>query len=163
MDYSLPGSSVHEILQTRILEWVVISFSRGFSPPRDWTQVSCTAGGFFTVWATREALKPGLVPKSHILNICLVKLRKNEKQGQHSKIFIKLDVSFKRLPYKLPWRLSGKESDCNAVDSSPGSGRSRGGKNGNPLQYSHLENSMDRGAWQAIVHGVAESQTWLSD
>ena len=40
MDYSLPGSSVHGILQARILEWVAISFSRGSSGPRDWTQVS---------------------------------------------------------------------------------------------------------------------------
>ena len=43
----------------------------------------------------------------------------------------------------------------------PGSGRSPGGGNGNPLQYSCLENPMDRGAWQAIVHGVAKNQTWL--
>ena len=46
---SPPGSSVHGILQTRILEWVAISFSRGFSRPRDRTQVSCIAGRFFTV------------------------------------------------------------------------------------------------------------------
>ena len=55
MDYGPSGSSVHEIFQTRILEWVAISFSRGSSRPRDWTQVSCTAGRFFTDWATREA------------------------------------------------------------------------------------------------------------
>ena len=41
----------------------------------------------------------------------------------------------------------------------PGSGRSPGGGNGSPLQYSCLENPMDRGAWQALVHGVANSQT----
>ena len=50
MDYT-----VHGILQARILEWVAIPFSRGFSQPRDQTRVSCTAGGFFTSWATREA------------------------------------------------------------------------------------------------------------
>ena len=44
----------------------------------------------------------------------------------------------------------------------PGSGRSPGGGNGNLLQYSCLENSMDRGAWQATVYRVAKSQTWLS-
>ena len=55
MDCSPPGSSVHEIFQARILEWVVISFSRGSSQPRAWTQVSCTAGRSFTNWATREA------------------------------------------------------------------------------------------------------------
>ena len=56
MDCTLPGSSVHGILQARILEWVAISFSRGFSQPRYWTWVSCIAGRFFTIWATREAL-----------------------------------------------------------------------------------------------------------
>ena len=55
MDCSLPGSSVHGILQARILELVAISFSRGSSQPRDQTRVSSTAGRHFTVGATREA------------------------------------------------------------------------------------------------------------
>ena len=55
MDCSPPGSSVQEIFQARTLEWVAISFSRGSSQPRDWTQVSYTAGRFFTDWAPREA------------------------------------------------------------------------------------------------------------
>ena len=55
VDCSPPGSSIHGILQARILEWVAISFSKGSSPPRDWTQVSCTAGRRFNLWATREA------------------------------------------------------------------------------------------------------------
>ena len=55
MDFSLPGFSVHGILQARILEWVTISFCRGSSWPRDWTQVSLIAGGFFTIWASRDA------------------------------------------------------------------------------------------------------------
>ena len=55
MDCSLPGSSVHGILQARILEWIAIPFSQGSSWPRDWTRVSCIAGRFFTIWATREA------------------------------------------------------------------------------------------------------------
>ena len=46
---------VHGILQARILEWVAFPFSRGSSQPRDWTQISHIAGGFFTSWATREA------------------------------------------------------------------------------------------------------------
>ena len=54
MDGSLLGSSVHGLLQARILEWVVIPFSRGSSQPRDQTRVSCIAGRFFTTWATRE-------------------------------------------------------------------------------------------------------------
>ena len=49
MDWGLPGSSVHGILQARILEWVAISFSRGSSRPRDGTQVSCIAGRLFTI------------------------------------------------------------------------------------------------------------------
>ena len=55
VDWSLPGSSVHGILQERILEWVAIPFSRGSSQSRDQSLVSCTAGIFFTVWVTREA------------------------------------------------------------------------------------------------------------
>ena len=61
----------------------------------------------------------------------------------------------------LPWWLSSTESACNAEDPSliPGLGRSPGEGHGNPLQYSWLENSMDRGAWQATGYRVAKSQT----
>ena len=55
MNRSPPGSSVHGILQARILEWVAIPFSRRSSRHRDRTQVSFITGKFFTVWATREA------------------------------------------------------------------------------------------------------------
>ena len=57
----------------------------------------------------------------------------------------------------FPGGLGGKESACNAGDpgSIPGLGRSSGERNGNPLQYSSLENPMDKGAWQATVHGIA--------
>ena len=59
----------------------------------------------------------------------------------------------------------GKESACNAVDPGliPSLGRSPGERNSNPLQYSCLKNSMDRGAWRVIVHGVAKSQTRMSN
>ena len=59
----------------------------------------------------------------------------------------------------------GQEFSCNVGDlgSIPGLGRSPRGGHGNPLQYSCLENAMDRGAWWATVHGVAKSQTRLSD
>ena len=57
MDCSLPGSSVHGIFQAIVLEWIVISFSRGSSRPRDRTRVSRIADRHFTVWATREVLK----------------------------------------------------------------------------------------------------------
>ena len=65
----------------------------------------------------------------------------------------------------FPCGSDGKASACNAGDpaSIPGSGRSPGKGNDNPLQYSCLENSMDWGAWLATVHGVAKNRTWLSD
>ena len=56
MDCNPPGSSVHGILQARTLEWVAMPSSRGSSQPKNWTQISHIAGGFFTIWATREAL-----------------------------------------------------------------------------------------------------------
>jgi len=65
----------------------------------------------------------------------------------------------------FPGGSDGKESTCNAGDlaSMPELGRSPGGGHGNQLQYSCLENYMDRGAWWAMVHGDAKSQTQLSD
>ena len=61
----------------------------------------------------------------------------------------------------FPGGSDGKESACNDGDpgSVPGLGRSPGERNGCPLQYSCLEDSMDRGAWLAIVHGVTKSWT----
>ena len=53
---SLLGSSLYGILQARVLEWVAISFSRGSSQPRDWTQVSRIPGRCFNLWDTREAM-----------------------------------------------------------------------------------------------------------
>ena len=55
IDCSLAGSSVHEIFQAKVLEWIAISFSRGSSRPRDWTQVSRIVDRCFTAWTTREA------------------------------------------------------------------------------------------------------------
>ena len=65
----------------------------------------------------------------------------------------------------LPWGSDGKESACNAGDpgSILGLERSPAGAHGNPLQYSCLENSMDRGGWRPVVHGVTKSQTRLGD
>ena len=65
----------------------------------------------------------------------------------------------------FPGVSDSKESACNAgdLDSILGLGRFLGGSHGNPLQYSGLENPMDRGDWWAAVHGVAKSRTRLSD
>ena len=69
-------------------------------------------------------------------------------------------------PIGFPWWLRSKESTCNAeaagdVGLIPGWERSPGGGHGNPLQYSCMENPMNRGAWWATVHRVAKSWTWL--
>ena len=77
------------------------------------------------------------------------------------------DLDIRKLEYCLelqtlwgfPDCSHGKESACNAGDL----GRSPGERSGNPLQYSCLENSMDREVWQATVHGVTKSQTQLSN
>ena len=75
---------------------------------------------------------------------------------------MKLDPGAKKLgTAAFPGGLDGKESARNAgdLDSVPGLGRSSGEGNGYPPQYSCLENPMDRGAWQATVHGVTKSWT----
>ena len=61
----------------------------------------------------------------------------------------------------FPGGSDGKASAYNVGDAAsiPGSGRSPGGGNGNPLQYSCLENSMDKGGWQVTVHGVSKTRT----
>ena len=81
-----------------------------------------------------------------------------------------VEVTFEQMWKKragLPRWCSGKESVSNAgdlrdADSIPGLERSLGVGSGNPLQYSWEENSMDRGVWQAIVHGIPKSQPWLN-
>ena len=79
-----------------------------------------------------------------------------------SQHFSPLDIAvFVFMVWGFPGGSDGKETTCNVGDlcSIPGVGRSPGGGHGYPLQYSCLENPMNRGAWQATVHGVAESRT----
>ena len=113
MDCGPPDSSVHRIFQAGILEWVAISFSRGYSWPRGWTWVSfifCFGRQILYHWATWEALT----------------------------MTFRLDIMFKG----FPGGSESKESACNVGDlgSVPGLRRSNGGGHGNPLQYSCLEN-----------------------
>ena len=80
MDCSLPGSCAHGILQAKILEWVAVPFSGESSQLRDRIQVSCIAGGFFTIWAIR---------KGEVLVLCRLQLsirlhRKHFRKGQLS-------------------------------------------------------------------------------
>ena len=76
-----------------------------------------------------------------------------------------LMIRFPQHTLGFPCGSYDKQSTCSAGDPSliPRSGRSPGERHGYPLQYSCLENPMDRGAWWALVHGVAKSQTQLSD
>jgi len=80
--------------------------------------------------------------------------------GEH---LLKLEIGVNA--ENFPGGSDGKESACNARDlgSIPALGRSPEVGNGYPLQYFYLENSVDRGAWRATVHGVTKSQTRLSD
>ena len=133
MDCSLPGSSVHGILRTRILEWVVMSSSRVSSLPRDRTCI------FYAYLHWQVDSLPPVPPRKS------------------------LDILVLRCKYVLLRSFcgssDGKESACNAADSGsiPGPGRSPEEGNSFPLQYSCLENPMDRGAWWAAVHEVTKS------
>ena len=135
LDCRPPGSSAHEVFQARILEWVVISSSRGSPQPRAGTRVSCIsciAGGFFIPEPPGKPPWPAQC-KSGLLPILKIKFHWNTV---------------------FPGGLDTKESACNTGDpgSITGSGRSPGEGHGYPLRYSCLENPMDRGAWQATVH-----------
>ena len=177
---------VRGILQARTLEWVAFPFSRGSSQSRDWTQVSRIAGGFFTSWATGEAL---ISPQ--------IKLQFTSLTSLTWYIFISVDtlgwekflntedtylfccifffflivwlyacrilVLQPGIELKPSERESVNAGDARDVGSISGSRRFPGAQSGNSLQYSCLENSMDRGAWLATVHGTAESWTRLSD
>ena len=81
-----------------------------------------------------------------------------------TRLIIQLNTSFNPKEAFLGGT-DGKESVCNTgnTGSIPGSGRSPGGGNGNPLQYSIPDTSVERGAWWATVHGVTESQTQLGN
>ena len=123
MDSSLSGSSVHGILQARILEWVIHSLLPGSSPPRDQTQVSCIAGRFFTIWAAREA---------HMFSYCMLSL------FSHVQLFVTswtvahqapLSMGFSRqeywsgLPFPSPGDLPDPEVESLPLKSSALAGR----------------------------------------
>ena len=123
------------------------------------------AGRFFIIWATREAQK---VLINHILLMCIKEVFKNfsliQKSIKNKILCLKYFPPTYRECY-FPCGSGDKESACNVGDLGliHGSGRSLGVENGNPPQHFCLENPMDRGTWQATVHGVTRSQTWLRD
>ena len=90
MDCSLPGFSVHGILQARVLEWFTISFSRGSSQPRDRTWISHIGGRRFNLWATREAHKQSPNLQAHdtiIINLKDVLNRRKNKEEKKRQAF----------------------------------------------------------------------------
>ena len=118
MDFSPPGFSVHGISQARILEWVAISFSRGSSRPRNWTQVSCIAGRFSTDWTTRESFFLLLLAQLSVSS-CLPQRKlpssamkiewklwkrsgKKRKKGEKNLVKITLSFPFTRPPLGVP-------------------------------------------------------------
>ena len=96
IDYSPPGSSVHGIFQARILEWVVIPFSRGSSWPRDGTWVSCITSRLFCIWATKEAFSIKTKHKS-----------KNQHFAKRKKWLLRLFLA--RIPQSLLRNLKVKK------------------------------------------------------
>ena len=115
MDCSPPGFSVHGILQARILEWIAISFSRGYSQPRDQTLISFISciGRFFTNWATRKQslIKP--VFNKHLPYGRSILLQSLASSGGHRKFFkigqrriIAPEIRFAERPLKTQysWR-----------------------------------------------------------
>ena len=145
-----PGFSVHGILQARILEWVAIPFSRGSYQPRDQTQVSCTAGRFFTIWATREA------PEWQVLKYSPIQLPPPIKDSntslshtQHTQIYIKGRRKFDKRYVKgkvLFVNLEMEETDwekkpvLTGIENQKKTDNIIWGRHGNPFQYSCLEN-----------------------
>ena len=145
LDCSPLGLSVHGILQARILEWVAIPLFRGFSWPRE------------------QTCSPALQADSYHLTY----------QGSQGSAYFSLNIINILAMHFLgfPGCVCGKESACQCrkckrlwfnplVRKIPWS---RKWQNGDPLQYFCLENPMDRGAWQATVHGVEKSRTRLSN
>ena len=149
---SPPGSTVPGILQARTLEWVSLSFSNA--------------------WKWKVKVKS-------LIHVRLLAIPWTAAYQVPPSMGFSRQQYWSRVPLPSPLLRvmedkcmlgfhgcsDGKESACNAGDSGSisGSGRSLGEGNGNPLQYSCLENSMDRGAWQAPVHGITKSRTRLSD
>ena len=121
-------------------------------------------GWFGETQAHYEQLRPA-APR-----MCLSTVERHSHGSLHSLMPCELRIRTQefrcpKMQVGVPWWLSGKESTCHAEDvgSIPGSGKSPGEGNGNPLQYSCLEDPMDRGAWWATVHGVTKSWTRLSN
>ena len=111
-----------------------------------------------------------VVSHQHLLNSFLLtwpdrwSVQRRTSVGKNCTDCLPSEIGYFSIKAGLPWWLSDKESTCSAADTSlvPGLGRSLGGGNCNPLQYSYLKNPMNWGAWQATVQRVAESDDWAT-
>ena len=101
MNCSLRSSSVHGILQARILEWVAISFSRGSSWPRNRTQDSCIAGRYFIIWATKSVFifNYGLIWASQVVLVV-----KNPPANAGDIRGLSLICELERFPWRRAWQ-----------------------------------------------------------
>ena len=169
IDCSLQGSSVHGILQTKTLKWVSVPFSRGSSQQKDWTLISNTAGRFFFLselggklqYTKLKRFLSDFVQYYHTY----AKMFTVQKVTNDFCTYVYMWHEREDYYHGFPGSSTEKETACNAGDHSsiPRLGRSPGEGNRYPLQCFGLENSMDRGAWQATVHGVTKNWTGLSD
>ena len=154
MDCSPPGSSVHGLPQARILEWVAISISMSPASPA----LAVPPGRhIFCTLSQRQVytfIKVSFINQIMSFlgfhdNICSLNILTTQCNIHHIQIHwasLTAQMVKNLLPGFNPW-----------VE------KILGGGHGNPLQYSYLENPMDRGAWWATVHGVPKSQTRLRD
>ena len=146
MDCSLPGSSVHGILQARILEWIVISFSKGSSQPRDWTWVFHIA-----VYHLSHQGSPFLCSKHswNVMSFCASFLKEEGKENEiqigkwntklHGKAQRGLEKQYKQWRASLMAQKVKNSPQCRRSGFDPWSRMIPEEGNGNPLQYSCLE------------------------
>ena len=140
-------AAVHGVVKTWFSNWMTTTMKSVYLYLISWEQISCSSPQLYTEYS--------YLPKPSSLGWWLRKLN-----------FVLLMVYIYIVHGQgFPGGTSGKESSSNAGDAGliPGSGRSFGEGNGNPLQYSCLENSIGRGTWQAAVHGATKSWTQLSN
>ena len=157
IDGSPPGSPVPGILQARMLEWVAISFSNA--------------------WKWKEKVKslshvqPSATPWTAAYQAPLPMEFSRQEYWSGVPLPSPINMAvFLKLIYSIPTssqvalvikNLPANVADIRDMGLIPGLGKSPGEGNGNPLQYSCLENPMDRGAWRATVHSIIWSQTQL--
>ena len=148
MDCSPPGSSVHRISHARKLEW----------HPRDFLGKETGVGCHFLLQGTFPMQGLNASPDSPALAGGCFTTEHTQKEHHRDLLTVLIHMGF-------PGHSHSKESSCKAGDSGsiPGLERPPGDGNGYHIQYSCLDSSMDRGAWRATVHGIANSWTQLKD